>query len=409
MQNFFPEIENDRRPITDETMEQVYCWLSDNIDRYSARGSKQGIRLLQRIRTETVNATDYEDFLTLFSNDPYTNTLTESETRGGNYITASNLDCYFVRYNGTPLPIGFICSHFKEDFQTPEDICRFREKILDSAELEKKPFKWLALDRWHQNLNQKRKDIQNLKESDPYAFRSSAAPLLPLLCRLIPTLILILLFILFCHQTRLFPVLGQWIFQNRFHASGTILLSSGISAFGVTLPASFTFLEYLSVFPLHLTFNTLLFLILLHRIYRLIHGLNFLSGWITLRHRFSKQKRTVKQLNAGILKDYVNRVGITEDGFLTLSAPVSMRSLLAEASSDPNPEEYRNRADQLHRRSCYLKTFRLDDNGERQTDADGKPTVSRPRTGLILACILIVIFCLLNLAFIYEPILEFFA
>lgn len=409
MEHFYPEIQNDSRQVTDETLEQAYAWLSENVDRYSACGYKRGLRLLRRIQTETVNSTDYDDFLELFSNDPYGNTLTESVERGGDFISSDNLDCYFVRYNGTPLPIGFIISQFKEDFQTPEDVRRFREEVFDSAELQKKPFKCLALNRWHQNLNQRKRDIGELCNSDPYAFRSVAAPLFTLLCRLIPTAALTLLFILFCHQIRLLPVLWQWTVQNQFRTSGTVLLSGGISAFGATLADSFTFPEYLSAFPLHLIFNGILFLILLHRYLQLIHGLIFLHDWLSLRHDFSKQKRTVGHLNAGLLKEYVNRVGFSEDGTLTLESPISLRSLVKEASTESDPEGFRNRADRLHRRSGYLRTYLKDENGVQQTGADGKPTVSRPRTGLLLACILIVIFSLLNLPLFYKPILAFFS
>ncbi|MGM9637833.1 MAG: hypothetical protein ACI3YK_07620 [Eubacteriales bacterium] len=409
MQNFFPEIKNDSRPVTDETLEQAYAWLSENIDLYSAHGCKRGTRLLKCIRTNPVMPEDYGDFLELFHNDPFSNTLTESVERGGDFITSANLDCYFVRYNGVPLPIGFIISQFKEDFQTPEDIRRFREEVFDTADPEKKSLKWLALDRWHQNLNQRKKDIGELCDSDPFAFRSAAAPLFTLLCRLIPTVVLTLLFILFCHQIRLVPVLWQWMFQNHFRASGTLLLSGGISAFGATLSDSFAFTEYLSAFPLHLILNSILFLILLYRYLQLIHGLIFLHGWIGLRHGFSKQKRTVRHLNAGILKEYVNRVGIAEDGSLTLEFPISLRSLVKEASAASDPEGFRNRADQLHRRSVYLRTYLKDENGTQQTGADGKPTVSRPRNRLLLACILIVIFSLLNLPLFYKPILAFFS
>lgn len=407
MENFFPEIVNDSRPITDEILEQAYQWLSENIDRYSAHGCKRGISMIRRIQTETVNSTDYDDFLELFSNDPYGNTLTESSEQGGNFITSNQIDCYFVRYNGVPLPIGFICTQFKEDFQTPEEIVRFREEVFDSAQLEKKPFKWLALNRWHQNLNGRRADIRSLRESDPYAFRSAAAPFFPLLCRLIPTVVLSLLFLLFCHQVRLLPVLRQWIFQNHFHVAETVYLSGGLSVFGAILPESFAFTDYLSAFPLHLICNSILLLILLYRYLRLIHGLIFLAGWTSLRLRFSKQVRTVGQLNAGILKEDVNRVGIAQDGTLTLTASVSLRSLLSEASTEFHPEELREQANRLHRRSAYLKTLLRDENGILQTGSDGKPVISRPKVGLLVAGILIVLYCLLNLPFFYEPILYF--
>lgn len=402
---FYPIVDNPAHPINEEVTASARIWLSENIGRYSSHRCKRGSWLIRCISEKGATPADYEDFLKLFSNDPIGNTLLEKNIHGASEIVSDSLDCYFVCYNGAILPIGFLRDYYHEDFSSDESFALFREEIYDSDHIVSKPFKAHTLEFWHQNLTSVQNSILMLKNSDPFVFRSAAAPLPALLFRLIPTVILTILFLLFCRSVRLFEILPQIL-----AGASEIRLPGGLNAYGSKLPELFTVSEYFTMIPLLFICNALLLVVLVEHYRRLICGLIFLVRWTSLRKQYRLGLRALDNLSAWTLLDCANCVSLSANGSLTLEKkPPISRRMLSFVSDLPSLDGLLGRASKLRGRLNFVRTRLSPSDGTPSPDPSDEGEIHLPpKLGFGISCVLMSIYAILNIPFIYTSIYEFF-
>ncbi len=129
-------ITSKERRVTKYVKVQAYKWLYEKIVKgeYTAHTIEAEEVILGIRRDGFVTENTYKQFFQLFLNMPYDYILTNDKLEESGYgITTNMLPNYFVRYNGTNLPLGFIKDFFEDDYETKADIEEYYKAYLDGA------------------------------------------------------------------------------------------------------------------------------------------------------------------------------------------------------------------------------------------------------------------------------------
>lgn len=148
------------RRITNYVVKCAYDWLYRRIMKgdYVPRGRDAEKAILKIKKEGKVDNNGYKTICGLFVIDPYQYMMHYSKKEKLNAITADSLSCYFIRFNNTVLPAGFIEEFFEDDYETKADIAAFYNQYLDGT---LKDFSIHCQDM----ENKKYEELEKLKES----------------------------------------------------------------------------------------------------------------------------------------------------------------------------------------------------------------------------------------------------
>jgi len=105
---------DDKRRITTFIKSEAHKWLYKNIAKYKPNGAKAEDLYMEISREGFITEKTYDELFSLFENNPFSGTIKGISHRKP--ITTDDIHMYFVEYNGTRLPIGFIFDFFEDDY-----------------------------------------------------------------------------------------------------------------------------------------------------------------------------------------------------------------------------------------------------------------------------------------------------
>ncbi|MCL2016756.1 MAG: hypothetical protein FWG68_10980 [Defluviitaleaceae bacterium] len=119
---------DDTRRITTFIKTEAYKWLFNNLAKYEPKGTDAENLYMQINQNGAVTEDTYQALTKLFENNPFAGTIKGISHKKS--ITTNEIHMYFVEYNGTKLPIGFIFDFFEDDYgETDKD--KERKLIAD--------------------------------------------------------------------------------------------------------------------------------------------------------------------------------------------------------------------------------------------------------------------------------------
>ena len=129
-------LNSNSRRITSYVRQESYKWLFDRIkaNEYDVgmnRASKQLI--IDITRAGRVTEETYNRFISLVILNPFDYVLQSKRVRK-KYITTTRIENFFVKYNGVPLPIGFIKDFFEDDYETQTEIDKYINDVVSGQE-----------------------------------------------------------------------------------------------------------------------------------------------------------------------------------------------------------------------------------------------------------------------------------
>ena len=272
------EIKVESRRITHLVKKEVYNWLYEKIlaNEYNENASEEGSQLITRILNEQcVTYETYGSFIQCFDNSPHNYMMFRSKRKSINKITTDQLANYFVRYNGFPLPLGFVTDFFEDDYEDPSEIGDLHTRFLDADRKELCP-RWRAEVRTVKdsiNILRHNKELRMLKPNAGFIVHQT----LGAIC----TLFMIYLLGTFMHAINLidtvkdFIVKAQFNIETEIEASRTILRYFDHGKAFCEAGDLFTMKMYLEEYALFIALALVLLIIVLFRIKSLVKFIVF--------------------------------------------------------------------------------------------------------------------------------------
>ena len=280
------------RRVTQFIIEEAYKWLYKRIldGEYSVNRSKKAKALFLQIEEERlVTKESYNDFIEMFENSPINYMLYRSKRKSCKRITTDILLNYFVEYNGSILPIGFIKDFFEDDYETRQEVNALLEEFGKANKSEMGIL-------WRRNLITKEDEIDSLRSHHANVLKIHPMLLIIQIIQLVITGGLIYVFSAFQKYINLFETIKIWVTQLKLQVYDNIIASETLMKFGpdgeVFCHAGkmFTFVEYISEYALFIALGIILLLVLIVRIKNLLGFVFFLVRTIVINIRLSCQK-----------------------------------------------------------------------------------------------------------------------
>ena len=105
---------DDKRRITTFIKTEAYKWLFKNLSKYKPVGTDAENLYMQINQNGVITEDTYQKVIKLLENNPFAGTIKGISRKKP--ITTDDIHMYFVEYNGTKLPIGFIFDFFEDDY-----------------------------------------------------------------------------------------------------------------------------------------------------------------------------------------------------------------------------------------------------------------------------------------------------
>ena len=129
----------DNRRISGYVIQKSRQWLYEHLSDYCTDSHEASRNLSADIKAEgKMSEERYNEFFSYFDNNPFSARMLHSAESNNrtNIITSEKLYCYFVKYNGVIMPLGFITEFFEDDFCSEEDKDKLFHRFLDYAKSE---------------------------------------------------------------------------------------------------------------------------------------------------------------------------------------------------------------------------------------------------------------------------------
>ena len=105
---------DDKRRITTFIKSEAHKWLYKNLAKYKPHGAKAEDLYMKISKEGFITDATYDELFLQFENNPFSGTI--KGISNSKEITTEDIHMYFVEYNGTRLPIGFIFDFFEDDY-----------------------------------------------------------------------------------------------------------------------------------------------------------------------------------------------------------------------------------------------------------------------------------------------------
>ena len=298
------------RRVTQYIVEEAYKWLYERIkaNEYQApSGCREGRILLLQISTaKAVTEKTYKDFLKLFDNSPFSYMMNHSKRNNGRKLTTNILQNYFVSYNGSILPLGFIKDFFEDDYETQQEVKALLADFAKSGNDE------VAIS-WRHMLINKENAIEHLYDSYPSLLKVHPTLLITQIVRLIITGLLTAWVFIGMNAIEFWGVMQKWMKEMKFSFVDDMILDKEIAAFGNTIEkgAEFTISDYIGTFGLHLLVAVIILLILIGLYEKLIKFVVFVIRMAINNFRLNQMKGSINRFeHNGIdaLKEYFDQI-----------------------------------------------------------------------------------------------------
>ena len=129
-------IKSNSRRITTFVKNEAYKWLYDKINKneYEVKNKREAQQLILSIqKAQCVTESSYNKFVEYIIHNPFSCVMSGYK-RKSNLITTRKIENFFVLFNGTPLPIGFIKDFFEDDYETQAEINKYIASIVKEQE-----------------------------------------------------------------------------------------------------------------------------------------------------------------------------------------------------------------------------------------------------------------------------------
>ena len=319
------EINVSNRRVTQYIIEEAYKWLYQKIaaGEYDANRCKSGKRLLVEIQEQqSVSAENYNQFVELLDNSPYSYMMYRSKHSNSKRITTDQLFNYFVKYNGHILPLGFIKDFFEDDYETQREI---EDLLKQYAEGENNSINV----QWRKTLITREESLDRLKSVFPNMFRMHPSLVVTQTLRVVMVILRIVIIVSFLLAVDFFEVMGQFTIANGFDLQKDLTAVREMNAFCYRgevfceLGGTFKMGDYFTAYGAHFVVAILATLLLISKIKLVINFLIFVVRVIinNIRvgiskmniHIFEKKGlNTISQYFKGMTGDMV-RAGVITD------------------------------------------------------------------------------------------------
>jgi len=293
------------RRVTQYIIEEAYKWLYKKIvaGEYSVNKSKPAKALLLQIEEEQmINKENYNKFIELFENSPFSYMLYRHKRRSCNKITTDVIFNYFVEYNGHVLPLGFIKDFFEDDYETRREINLLLEEFGKSNKNE------MAIS-LRRNLIDCENKLDEISASHQHTLKVHPMLIVTQLIQLILTGLYSYILVACINAIDLLKTLKTLMIDLKFDISDDIIASKTISAFKEAGDVfckkadSFTFEEYLTNYWFYMLFCVVMIIILIKRLKNNISFIVYFVKTIAANIRICLQKLYVQKFEKNGLSD----------------------------------------------------------------------------------------------------------
>ena len=214
------------RKVTPYVMNEAYKWLYEKIRQgeYKTNRCREADKLFVQIKDEQkVTEATNNRFLELFDNDQFGYLIRRKKAKNGTTVTTDVLSDYFVSYGKAILPIGFIYTFFEDDYETRAEIKQLlREVEKDECECQKT--------KWDKTLNEKNAKLDAAEEKFKSILHPSAKFIILNSVKLLITVFLVCLFVLFLQNSHLIEV-TRLLIRQQFNIDSTFVLDQPVEAY----------------------------------------------------------------------------------------------------------------------------------------------------------------------------------
>lgn len=406
------KITNNSRRITQSILNEAYKWLYKEIEErhYAFNKSNEAKELILRIQTEgKVTHETYEEFIELFDKSPFSYMTYKHKSRNSKFITTDILMNYFVDFNGSILPMGFLVYYFEDDYETREERSALIKKFIENEKNE------LSVNARRELL---RKEVENnsLVEHNPQVFKTPAAFFVCNTLRIALWAFALFLFSTFCKATHYLSIFGNFVFNAQFDGSVVIKgdytpVTDYLANFRftglVTEVEEVTYGTFLSFFLMHSIVNALLLIFIISYTVKVIRFIIALSFIIKFRVEIARQSKFKDILEDGGIQEfqsYFDNISdsLAENGEITddLCTDIPPVKKVYTAVMTHNSKETAEKIKKLHGNFVF-KSVTLNYATE-QGRAKAKKIW---RKGFVPAFIWLIAFSIIDLPGLYESVL----
>lgn len=246
-------IKSNSRRITTFVKSEAYKWLYDKISKneYDAKNSIEAQQLLLLIKKEQCVTEDtYTKFVNNIIHNPFS-CVVSGYKRKSKFITTRKVENFFVLYNDTPLPVGFIKDFFEDDYETQLEINKYIKSVVSEQEN-------IFVIKAQERFLKKSEKLTETKENYQYFFNTKVLFHVTNIIKMIITVVTVLLCIHFFKEN---DIIGKVILYFRDGEGEQYLLDNMV----------------------FIIFNTLVLLFMIPKVIKLIKMLIFYIIWIVVR------------------------------------------------------------------------------------------------------------------------------
>ena len=246
-------IKSNSRRITTFVKSEAYKWLYDKISKneYDAKNSIEAQQILLLIKKEQCVTEDtYTKFVNNIIHNPFS-CVVSGYKRKNKFITTRKVENFFVLYNDTPLPVGFIKDFFEDDYETQLEINKYIKSVVSEQEN-------LFAIKAQERFLKKSEKLTETKENYQYFFNTKVLFHITNVIKMIITVVTVLLCIHFFKEN---DIIGKVILFFRDREGEQYLLDNMV----------------------FIIFNTLVLLFMIPKVIKLIKMIIFYIIWIVVR------------------------------------------------------------------------------------------------------------------------------
>lgn len=301
------EINVSTRRVTQYIIEEAYKWLYQKIKdgEYATNRCKPGKALLLQIEeNHGLTQENYEEFIELFDNSPYSYMLYRSKHKSSKKITTDHLFNYFVQFNGEILPLGFVKDFFEDDYETEQEINALLQKFASSEKDE------ISV-RWKRTLISKEDAIEGVQMAFPNMFRVHPMLLITEIIRLVVTLAIGIMVWTFLENVHFMDIMGVFMSEHGFDVGAKFQATSTMAAYCFDgrpfcmAGDAFTLGDYFGHYALFFILNIILIIVLISRVRKSISFIIFAVRVVSNKVRLLIQKVLIHNFE----KDGVQSIG----------------------------------------------------------------------------------------------------
>lgn len=283
------------RRVTQYIIEEGYKWLYKKIlaGEYDVNRCKDGKELLLKIEEDHgITKETYEKFLDLFDNSPFEYMLYRSKRKSAKKITTDVLFNYFIEYNGTVLPIGFIKDFFEDDYETKNEVQKLLNDFMEGNKSD------LGIS-WRRTLLDKENALEKLRNSYTSVLKLHPMLIITQVLKMIITGLLTYFLVSFTKSVYLFEIVKTFFTDLGFNINGKIIAPVTMAAYDIgenvfcAQGEAFTIIEYLLHYAVFFAIALILLIVLIFRFKKHITFLVFAVRVIINNIRLFRQKNAI--------------------------------------------------------------------------------------------------------------------